>query len=125
MTQGQRCQGFSAEGTRQSRICSLGAQLCPSVRCAGHLTQVPWLLLLLISLGLFLLMLATLVQGKSEQGWERVTGVQNAFRLTCLLLGGEFCFYFIYYFIFALVKQELQHGTVAELLDFPPVVIIA
>lgn len=103
MTQGQRCRGFSAEGTRQSRICSLGAQLCPSVGCAGHLTQVPWLLLLLISLGLFLLMLATLVQGKSEQGWERVTGVQNAFRLTCLLFfgGGRgvlFLFYLLFYF---------------------------
>ena len=45
--------------------------------------------------------------------------------LVCFWGGREFCFYFIYYFIFALVKQELQHGTVAELLDFPSVVIIA
>lgn len=106
------------------RICFLGAQLCPSVDSAGHLTRVPWLLLLLISLGLFLLMLATLVQGKSGQGWGRVAGVQNPFRLSCLLLEWV-CFYFIYYFIFALVKQELQHGTVAEVLDFPSVVILA
>ncbi|EDL21963.1 mCG132033, isoform CRA_a [Mus musculus] len=36
--------------------------ICSSKSLQGHLTQVPWLLLLLISLGLFLLMLATLVQ---------------------------------------------------------------
>lgn len=36
--------------------------VCSSKSLQGHLTQVPWLLLLLISLGLFLLMLATLVQ---------------------------------------------------------------
>lgn len=82
------------------------AQLCPSVGSAGHLTRVPWLLLLLISLGLFLLMLATLIQGKSGQGWER--GLE----------WGD-CFYFIY-FVFALGKQELQHGIIAELLDFFP-----
>lgn len=80
---------------------------------AGHLTRAPWLLLLLISLGLFLLMLAILVQGKSGQGWQRGSGV------------GGICFHFVYYFIFALVKQELQHGTVAELLDFPSVMILA
>ncbi|GAB1292951.1 CD209g antigen [Apodemus speciosus] len=40
----------------------LGAQLYPSVGPAGHLTRIPWLLLLLISLGLFLLMLAILIQ---------------------------------------------------------------
>lgn len=36
--------------------------ICSSKSLQGHLTRAPWLLLLLISLGLFLLMLATLVQ---------------------------------------------------------------
>ncbi|XP_052023946.1 CD209 antigen-like protein E isoform X2 [Apodemus sylvaticus] len=36
--------------------------ICSSRSLQGYLTPVPWLLLLLISLGLFLLMLATLIQ---------------------------------------------------------------
>ncbi|XP_028641355.1 CD209 antigen-like protein E [Grammomys surdaster] len=36
--------------------------ICTPKSLQGHLTRVPWLLLLLISLGLFLLMLATLIQ---------------------------------------------------------------
>ncbi|EDL74976.1 rCG58956, isoform CRA_c [Rattus norvegicus] len=47
-------QGF-AENDPEGLICS-------SKSLQGHLTRAPWLLLLLISLGLFLLMLAILVQ---------------------------------------------------------------
>lgn len=109
----------------------LGPQLCPSAHPAECLTRVPWLLLLLISLGLFVLMLAILVQGQSGQGWGRGTGMWNPFRLFCGLfvcfggLSGLFFFYFVYYFIFAIVKQELQHGTLTELLDFPSEMTLA
>lgn len=85
----------------------LGLQLCPSVHPAEYLTRVPWLLLLLISLSIFVLMLATLVQGQSGQGWGSGAGMWNPFRLFCLFVAFCIFFYFVCYFIFALVKQEL------------------
>lgn len=47
---------------------ALGLQLCPSAHPAECVTRVPWLLLLLISLGVFVLMLAILVQGQTGLG---------------------------------------------------------
>ncbi|XP_076779870.1 CD209 antigen-like protein C [Arvicanthis niloticus] len=58
-----RDQGFS-ENDPEGLICSPKS-------LQGHLTRVPWLLLLLISLGLFLLMLATLIQVSRIPAYSR------------------------------------------------------